>query len=187
MRLKIYDLKEPRSGIVDIVYEYPQCLASPTLIRNNATLVSKEPLRIPIFVVPNEYLTERSDERASSEFLYASFDLIDYFDEQANKKDKQEKYDDKVEKLKSLFAVGDSHKKITSTTFFTGPKEVYKKTYADVWAWSEDKLKLGEIGYYESIENLSLKGLNEVFLKGTFKCGEVTQRDTQCKITLSVK
>lgn len=72
MTLKMFLLKDPKTGKIEEVYDYPDCLASPAIRYAGCQLVSREPLRIPILIVPNEYLTEMENCRATTEHMYAS-------------------------------------------------------------------------------------------------------------------
>ena len=178
-------LKDPRTGKIEEVYDYPTCLASPILIYRNCQLVTREPLRIPILIVPNEYLTKMENCRATTEHTYASLEYVDYFIKDQKDKAEDAEYANRMHQVQTLFSMGSricSHK----TMFFTGPKVVYKKSFTDKWVWKQEGiLCLTNVGHYATIKSLSLKGVNDVFITGTFKCGEEVLENTQCKISIS--
>lgn len=188
MRLKIYELKDPRNNAAEDVYEYPSDLTSPVVLRRDCTLVSRQPLQIPILIVPTEYLTEKSDQRESVEHMFALVDLYDYWMEIKAAQNSQKKLNDKLSHLKEIFANGLNSQYSYITTFFTGPKPVYKQTFADDWTYNSlDQAILMHRGLFRTIDDLSVKGVNELFLKGTFECGDLVQENTQCKITFTRK
>jgi len=186
MLLKLFLLKDPRSGKIEQVFEYPECLASPTLRTRDCRLVSREPFRIPILVVPNDYLTEMDGQGLGDDVLYASMEYVDYYLGNIKAEKKQQEYDSKIEKVKELFSPGVNHRHHTKTMFFTGPKAVYKKTFENEWVFSQmtGNLSLTNVGYFRSIDSLSLKGINDVFITGTFECGGEVLENTQCKISM---
>jgi len=186
MRLKIYELRDPRTDKVEMVFAYPTSLASSVVFRNNATLVSREPLRIPILVVPNDYLTELTNLRESTEFMYAQLDLYDHWVALKEKQQDQAKYNSKLAQLKTIFGDGITRTYNFKTTFFTGPKSVYKRTFTDAWMnLSADRYGLLNVGLFRTIDDLSIKGINELFLTGTFECGDEVVENTQCKVTFT--
>ena len=189
MRLRIYILTDPRTGKEEQVYEYPTCLASPILLRNDTTLVTREPLRIPIIIAPNEYLADHPNLRESSEIMYGLCDLYDYWQDQIEKGVKAEKKNNKLDQLQRMFSPPICLSYLCKTTFFTGPKAVYKQTFDDMWAYKETQVfALANRGQFRTIENLSFKGPNEIFVTGTFEVpddsigGFDVQENTQCKI-----
>ena len=185
--VKIYLLKDPRSGKFEEVFEYPIDLASPTLRFGGVKLVTRELLKTPILVVPDEYLTEKSGYGATTDPFYASFEYLDYRDGVVKAEKDKQQYDGKVTRVQEIFANGTAHKRSCKTMFFTGPKKVYKQTFTDNWVWKEEGiLALGIRGHFHTIQSLSLKGINDVFITGKFECeGEVVE-NTQCKITVAV-
>jgi len=187
MLIKRHLLKDPRTEKVETVFEYPPDLASPTIRPNkDCTLVTRELMRIPILVVPNEYLIQ-GDGYELDDAMYASFEFLNIHTADAKEKADDAEYNKRVGKVQELFAVGTLHKRSCKTMFFTGPKPVYKQTFTDNWVWREQGiLALENRGHFRTIESLSLKGLNDVFITGTFECGDVVMADTQCKITISV-
>lgn len=192
MRLRIYILTDPRTRKIEQVYEYPSCLASPILLRNGATLVSREPMRIPILIVPNEYLTEREGMRESADLTYGDPELYDYWLDLKEKGIKEEKKSNKLEQLQKMFSPPHTLQYSFKTMFFTGPKDVYKQTFEDKWAYTgADQFVLENRGLFRTVENLSFKGPNEIFITGTFECfcdgGAVVKENTQCKIVFEQK
>jgi hypothetical protein len=187
--VKIYLLKDPRTGKFEEVFEYPIDLASPTIRFKGVKLVTRELLKTPILVVPDEYLTEKSGYGATTDPWYASFEYLDYRDGVVKAERDKQVYEGKVSRVQDIFAYGTMHKRSCKTIFFTGPKKVYKQTFSDNWAWREYGVLAAEhCGHFRTIESLSLKGINDVFITGTFECaldGEVVE-NTQCKITVSV-
>lgn len=186
MRLQKYRFNNPKTGIVEDVYEYPSHLVSPTYQYPNCVLVSREPIRIPILVIPNDYLEKVSGEVASADVFYASFEFQEYYETDTKVTVKKQQFDDKIQKLQSLFSVGTLHQRLTKTTFFTGPKSIYKKILDNTWYWAETQvLVLTDIGRFKSVSSLSIKNDNEIFLAGTFECGLESVENTQCKIVVS--
>lgn len=186
MLLKKFILKDPRTGKLEEVFDYPECLASPTLRSRDCQLVTREPLRIPILVVPHDYLVEMDGQGETTESIYASFELRDYRDEVATQQVKQQKYDSKLSKVQDIFSISTMHKRSCITMFFTGPKPVYKQSFTDNWVWKDEGiLVLTNRGHYRTIESLSLKGINDVFITGTFECGDEVMPNTQCKIIVA--
>ncbi len=184
--VKIYFLKDPRTKISEEVYEYPTDLASPILRFHGVKLVTRELLKTPILVVPDEYLTERSGCGATTDPWYASFEYLDYRDGIVKAEKDKQQYDSKVTRVQEIFANGTSHKRSCKTMFFTGPKKVYKQTLTDNWVWMEAGiLALGTCGHFHIIESLSLKGINDVFITGKFECNGEVVENTQCKITIA--
>ena len=188
MRLKVYILIDPRTKKVEQVYEYPSCLASPGLLRPNSILVSREPLRIPILVVPKEYLEEKSGELESSETIYGDFDLYDYWYGLKKEEHEAAVVNNKIEQLQTMFSSPIPSLYSCKTIFFTGPKEIYKQTFNDHWVYdTAGRFILVNIGLFRTIEDLSFKGPNDIFIKGTFEFGDTVKPDTQCKITFHRK
>lgn len=188
MLLKKFILKDPRTGKLEEVFDYPECLASPTLRTRGCRLVSREPLRIPILVVPNQYLTEMDGQRTTAESIYASFEYVQHFLGDKKETEDTEEYNRRVNGVQDIFAMGTAHKRSCQTMFFTGPKVVYKKKFTDNWVWlDQDILALEHRGHFRTIESLKLSGINDVFITGTFECGEEVKDNTQCKISVSVK
>lgn len=185
MRLQKYKFNNPKTGLVEDVYEYPLHLASPAYQYPNCTLVSRELVRIPILVIPNEYLDKISGEVATTDVYYASIEFQEYYETDAKVKVKKQQFDDKIDKLQCLFSNGTLHQRLTKTTFFTGPKSIYKKILENSWYWSDkNNLILTDIGYFKSVISLSIKNDNEIFITGTFECDSETVENTQCKIVL---
>lgn len=186
MLLKKFMLKDPRNESFTEVYEYPECLASPTLKRSDCVLVSKVPMQIPIIVAPKAYLKEFHNEGLLMDMLYGDLTYLNLYFEDEKARSEQHDFDDKVNQVKEIFSMGTFHKRSCQTFFFTGPKAVYKQKFSDVWVWLEQGvLSLANRGHFRTIESLSLKGINEVFITGTFECGEEVLPNTQCKITVS--
>jgi hypothetical protein len=186
MRLQKYNFNNPKTGLSEDVYEYPSHLASPTCQFQNCTLVSRELVRIPILVVPNDYLEKVVGEVATVDVCYASFEFQEYYETDAEVRGKKQQFDDKIHKLQSLFSNGTRHQRLTKTTFFTGPKSIYKKVLDNAWYWADSqKLVLNDIGHFQSVTSLSIKNDNEVFITGVFECGSETIENTQCRIVLS--
>jgi Asp-tRNA(Asn)/Glu-tRNA(Gln) amidotransferase B subunit len=83
MMLKIYDLKDPRTGNVEEVYDYPSCYLPADAhkhILDNCLTVSREPLKFPILVIPKAYLTEKENQRFNDGVEgYLSQELANYF------------------------------------------------------------------------------------------------------------
>lgn len=185
--VKIYILKDPRKDTTEEVFEYPIDLASPTIRFRGVKLVTRELLKTPILVVPDEYLTEMEGCGATTDPMYASFEYLDYRDGVVKAEKDKQQYDGKVSRVQEIFAMGTIHKRSCKTIFFTGPKRVYKRTFADNWGWKDYGILAAEhCGHFRTIESLSLKGINDVFITGTFESdGEVVE-NTQCKITVSV-
>jgi len=184
--LSLYLLKDPRSGKIEQVYKYPEDLASPMLRLSSCILVTKQLLTPPIFVVPKEYLTEMDGQGITTDPWYASFEYLDYKDKELRKQGALSEYDSRMNRVKEIFSMGTYHKRSCKTIFFTGPKPVYKCSFVDNWGWKDcGILCLTNIGTYRTIESLSLKGMNEVFINGIFECGDEVMKDTQCKITVS--
>lgn len=185
MLLKKFILKDPRTGKLEEVFDYPECLASPTLRSRDCQLVTREPLRIPILVVPHDYLVEMDGQGETAESIYASFELRDYRDEVADQAARKQKYDNKVTKVQEIFSFGTAHRRSCKTTFFTGPKPVYKQSFDGNWVWLEQGiLALTNVGHYRTIESLKISGVNDVFITGTFECGDEVKDNTQCKISV---
>lgn len=186
MTLRKYILKDPRNAKTEEVYLYPEQLASPWMRSSTWTLVSKELLRIPILIVPNEYLTAK-EEWEMGESTYVNMEYVDYARKVAEETGKQNKHDGRMQQVKEMFSLGTSHLRTCKTMFFTGPKLVYKKSFDNNWVYkNNDTFALENIGFYRSIESLSVKGIGDVFIKGAFECGNSVMEDTQCKITVSV-
>lgn len=123
----------------------------------------------------------------TTESIYASFEFLDYRDAVADQAARKQKYDGKVSKVQDIFAIGTMHKRSCKTMFFTGPKPVYKQTFEDNWVWKDEGiLVLEHRGHFRTIESLSLKGISDVFITGTFECGEEVMPNTQCRITLTI-
>jgi len=83
MFLKIYELKDPRTGNIEEVYDYPKCYL-PELaykhVLDNCLIVSREVLKFPILVVPKAYLTEKENQRINDETtVYLTKELAEYF------------------------------------------------------------------------------------------------------------
>lgn len=187
MLIKKYILKNPLTQQVEEVYEYPSCLASPMLDRSDCYLVSRTPLTIPILVVPKAYIREIQGEGLLYDSMYGDLSLLNHWLSDEKAREKAEFHDDKLNQVKEMFRMGTFHKRKCKTMFFTGPKLVYKNTFEDNWVWLDyGVLSLTNRGCFRTIESLSLKGINEVFITGTFECeGEVVE-NTQCKIQLSL-
>jgi Asp-tRNA(Asn)/Glu-tRNA(Gln) amidotransferase B subunit len=83
MMLKIYELKDPKTGNVEEVYDYPSCYLPAEAhkhILNNCLTVSKEPLKFPILVIPKVYLKEKENQRLNyGSDIYLSKELAEYF------------------------------------------------------------------------------------------------------------
>ena len=79
MRLKIYDLKDPRTNVVEEVYEYPSCISAHNSPWTNCTIVSRTPLLIPIIIVPNAYLTEKPNQRISVVDVFLITEYLNYW------------------------------------------------------------------------------------------------------------
>lgn len=187
MLLKKYILQDPRTpGTYEEVYDYPECLASPTIKRDDCVLASREPLRIPILVIPKAYIKSIPNEGVLLDMPYAEMALLEYYFTDEKARQEKEHYDTKMDSVRRMFAMGRMHQRSCKTMFFTGPKPVYKQTFTDNWVWLEQGiLSLTNRGHYRTIESLKLSGINEVFIGGTFECcGEVLE-NTQCKITVS--
>jgi hypothetical protein len=157
-------------------------------------LVSREPLRIPILIVPNEYLTDHPTERESTNLTYGDSVLYDYWLDLVEKGVKAEKKNNKLGQLEQMFSAPTCLNYTFKTTFFTGPKLVYKQTFTDMWAYTDaDQFVLENRGLFRTIENLSFKGPNELFITGTFEVmsddigGFIVQDNTQCKIVFERK
>lgn len=188
MLIKRYLFKDPKTDKVDVVFEYPDSLASPALIAGKGyTLVTRELLRLPILVMPDDYLMI-SDGYELDDCMYASFEYRNLYESAAKEVADGKKYDSKLQQVADLFSMGVNHKHTCKTMFFTGPKFVYKQTFEDDWTWMQHGiLVLQSRGHFRTIDSLSLKGLNDVFITGTFECGDDVVENTQCKITLSRK
>lgn len=121
------------------------------------------------------------------DFPYADLTYLQkYFEDEKAQKEKQH-YDDKIDQVKQIFAMGTFHKRSCKTMFFTGPKPVYKQTFTDNWVWLEQgTLSLTNRGAYRTIESLKLSNIGEVFITGTFECQGEVLPNTQCKISVSV-
>lgn len=188
MFIKKYILQDPRTpGSSEEVYDYPECLASPTIQRDDCVLASRIPLQIPILVLPKAYIKTVPGEGLLMDMLYADLAILNYYltDEKALRQEKH--YDDKIDRVKQMFSIGTMHRRSCKTTFFTGPKSVYKKSFDDNWVWLENGiLSLTNRGYFATIDSLSLNGFNEVFIAGSFECGDEVITNTQSKITVSV-
>lgn len=84
--LKVYDFKDPRTGVVEEVYNYPADLATGFVtVSKDCTLVSREPLKFPAIIVPNEYLTERTNQRITTSGTCVIHELWYYWLEQRHK------------------------------------------------------------------------------------------------------
>lgn len=186
MILKKFVFKSPLHDVAEEVYEYPDFLASPMLRLGDCILVSRLPMTLPIIVAPKNYLRDLG-EGYSFNCQYADLTYINHWDSEVKTQIENKKQDDKMERVKEMFAIGTAHKRRCKTIFFTGPKPVYKQTFVDNWVWLETNvLALTNIGCYRNIDSLSLKGINEVFISGEFECEGEVLKNTQCKITLSV-
>ena len=190
MRLEMYHFKNPISRVEETVYEYPLELATLTLqFRTYARLVTREPMMFPILVVPPEYLEKIPNHlKSTSEVFYASLEFADYKEEQEIKKEKQDQHDSKIDRVRELFSVGTAHLRSCKSFFFTGPVAVYKKSFTENWVYNNEtgKLTLGTHGYFDTIDSLSLKGLNDVFITGLFVYSEKDKMlNTQVKITVA--
>lgn len=189
MQLKIYELKDPINGGVSTVFEYPSCLVSPMYAFRECTLVSKEPLKIPIIIAPDIYLTEKKDQREGMDVAYVYMELWHHWQDELEKNRDSEKKSDRLAALRSSFPnLIVSSQLDQDTMFFTGPKLVYKRTFKEKWSWvAGDRFALTGIGLFRTIESLSLKSPNEMFVTGTFECGDEVVGNTQCKIIIKKK
>lgn len=186
MFIQKYMLKDPRDGKFTEVFHYPGDLASPTIRDSRCILVSRELLRPPIMVVPKEYLTAMDGRGEILDSTYADLSLLTHFTDEIASGIKKDKFDSNIEQVKSIFALGTAHKRFCKTMFFTGPKNVYKKTLMDDWQWTDKEvLTLMNWGHFRTIDSLSLKGVNDVFITGTFVAEGDIVKNTQCKITVS--
>ena len=83
MMLKIYDLKNPKTGTIEKVYDYPKCYLPESAYKHvldNCLTVSRGVLKFPILVVPKAYLTEKENQRINDETpVYLTTELADYF------------------------------------------------------------------------------------------------------------
>jgi Asp-tRNA(Asn)/Glu-tRNA(Gln) amidotransferase B subunit len=83
MMLKIYDLKDPRTGNIEEVYDFPKCYLpfdAHKHVLDNCLTVSREPLKFPILVVPKAYLTEKENQRINDNTpFYLTNELAEYF------------------------------------------------------------------------------------------------------------
>ena len=187
MLLKKYILQDPRKpDTYEELYEYPDCLASPTIKRDDCVLVSRVPLQIPILVLPKAYIKSIPNEGLLMDMMYADLSLLQYYFDDEKAQQKKVHYDQKLNQVQQMFAIGTMHKRSCKTMFFTGPKAVYKKSFEDNWVWLEQGiLSLTNRGHYRTIDSLKLSGINEVFIGGTFECNGEVLENTQCKITVS--
>ena len=188
MLIKRFIFRDPITDKSETVYEYPQCLASITLrYYSGCTLVTKELMRIPILVVPDEYLIG-DDGYELDDVLYANLTYYAHFQKIREEKFKNKVFDSKIQRVKELFGIGSSHLRRCKTMFFTGPKAVYKLSFDENWIYGDSQtLKLEKWGHFKTIDSLSCKGLNDVFITGTFVCANTgdEMENTQCKITVS--
>ena len=188
MLIKRFIFKDPITDKSETVYEYPECLASVTLrYYSGCTLVTKELMRIPILVVPNEYLVDTGG-REIDRSAYADLKYYSYHRDIQEKKFQNAVFDDKIQRVKELFGIGSSHLRRCKTMFFTGPKAVYKLSFDENWIYGDSQiLKLEKWGHFKTIDSLSCKGLNDVFITGIFVCANTgdEMENTQCKITVS--
>ena len=99
MFLKIYELKDPRTGNIEEVYDYPKCYLPESAYKHileNCLTVSKEVLKFPILVVPRAYLTEKENQRINDgTAVYLTKELAEYFysfDENVNEEIKLNRF-----------------------------------------------------------------------------------------------
>jgi hypothetical protein len=187
MLIKRHLFKDPNTEKVEVVFEYPPDLASPTLRGYfDCTLVTQELMRIPILVVPNEYLTF-ANEYEMDDCMYADFQYLEHKRKVSEDKADNDEYNRRMKQVRELFGIGTTHKRSCKTIFFTGPKPIFKKTFTDDWVYREvpNTLCLEHQGHFQTIDSLSLKGLNDVFLTGAFNYAGIVMENTQCKITIS--
>jgi hypothetical protein len=187
MTLKIFLFRNPISGDIEEIYEYPESFMARAYLAPKCRPVTKQPFEPPIFLVPEEYLTEaKGPVVISGDNIYVDNRYYNYWLKQNEINEDEKKFDEKLEKLKKVFGIGVFHLNDPKITFYTGPKSVFGKQFREkVIFRNDDMLHIGNLGRFSFIKNCSIKDSNALFVSGRFHTTEdEINDDTQCKISL---